>query len=145
MPHPHETLATVERSLDPHAHHNQDGILLAQPKATPSPARKDNPMADRLITLSFTTLYGQKECDPLSLDHHTGNHHGNIDTDKVRRLYHAQVEQAIHLIRPNWILTLDGAVYTHHPLRHISLKESEELHDLIDMIDLDAIIAAATR
>lgn len=102
-------------------------------------------MADRLISLNFTTLYGQTECDPLSLDNLISNHRDNIDTDKVRRLYHAQVEQAIHLIRPNWILTLDGAVYTHHPLRHISLKESEELHDLIDMIDRDAIIVAATR
>lgn len=102
-------------------------------------------MADRLITLSFTTLYGQTECDPLSLDNLISNHHGNIDTDKVRHLYHAQVEQAIRLIRPHWIVTLDGAVYGDCDWRPLTEKEAEELHDIIDMIDLDSIIAASTR
>lgn len=99
-------------------------------------------MDGTLITPSFTTLYGQTEIDTLSL---TGDHSDDIDLDMVRRMYHAKVQEAVRLIRPLWTVTLDGAVYGDYDWRHLSKNEAEELHDLIDMIDLDAIIAAATR
>lgn len=102
-------------------------------------------MATTLITSSFTSLYGQTEIDPLSLHSLTGDHSDDIDLDMVRRMYHAKVQEAVRLIRPLWTVTLDGAVYGDYDWRHLSENEVEELHDLIDMIDLDAIIAAATR
>lgn len=102
-------------------------------------------MAYTLITPSFTTLYRQTEIDPLNLHNIIGDYSDNIDLDMVQRLYHAQVEQSIRLIRPHWILTLDGAVYGDCDWRPLTEKEAEELHDIIDMIDLDSIIAASTR
>lgn len=88
-------------------------------------------MDGTLITPSFTSLYRQTEIDPLSLHSLTGDHSEDIDLDMVRRMYHAKVQEAIRLIRPDW--------------RHLSENEAEELHDLIDMIDVDAILVASTR
>lgn len=102
-------------------------------------------MAYTLITPSFTTLYRQTEIDPLNLHNTIGYYSDTIDLDMVQRLYHAQVEQSIRLIRPHWIVTLDGAVYGDCDWRPLTEKEAEELHDIIDMIDLDSIIAASTR
>ena len=102
-------------------------------------------MDGTLITPSFTSLYGQTEIDPLSLHSLTGDHSEDINFDMVRRMYHAKVEEAIRLIRPDWTVTLDGAVYGPQDWRHLSENEAEELHDLIDMIDVDAIIAESTR
>jgi len=91
-------------------------------------------MDGTLITPSFTSL--------PSL---TRNHSDDIDLDMVRRMYHAKVQEAIRLIRPLWTVTLDGALYGPPDWQSLTENETEELHDLIDMIDLDAIIAAATR
>lgn len=102
-------------------------------------------MDGTLITPSFTSLYGQTEIDPLSLHSLTGNHSDDIDLDMVRRMYHAKVQEAIRLIRPLWTVTLDGAIYGPPDWRPFNGNEAEELHDMIDLIDLDAIITAATR
>lgn len=102
-------------------------------------------MGDTLITPSFTSLYRQTEIDPLSLHSLTGNHSDDIDLDMVRRMYHAKVQEVIRLIRPLWTVTLDGAVYGPRDWQPLTQSEVEELHDMIDMIDLDAIIAEATR
>lgn len=102
-------------------------------------------MDGTLITPSFTSLYGQTEIDPLSLHSLTGDHSDDMDLDMVRRMYHAKVQEAVRLIRPRWTVTLDGAVYGDCDWRHLSENEAEELHDLIDMIDVDAILVASTR
>lgn len=102
-------------------------------------------MDSTLITPSFTSLYRQTEIDPLSLDNLTGDHPDDIDMDMVRRMYHAKVQEAIRLIRPLWTVTLDGAVYGPQDWRPLTEGEAEELHDLIDMIDVDAIIVTAIR
>lgn len=102
-------------------------------------------MDGTLITPSFTSLYGQTEINPLSLHSLTGNHSDDIDLDMVRRMYHAKVQEAIRLIRPDWTLTLDGAVYGDCDWQPLTPDEAEELNDMIDMIDVDAILAASTR
>ncbi|MES8439399.1 hypothetical protein U6P11_12200 [Cutibacterium acnes] len=102
-------------------------------------------MYGTLITPSFTSLYRQTEIDPLSPHSLTGDHPDDIDLDMVRRMYHAKVQEAIRLIRPLWTVTLDGAIYGPKDWQPLTDTEAEELHDLIDMIDVDAIIAAATR
>lgn len=102
-------------------------------------------MDGTLVTPSFTSLYGQTEIDPLSLHTLTGNHSDDIDLDMARRLYRAKVEEAIRLIRPLWTVTLDGAIYGPQDWQPLTPDEAEELHDMIDTIDLDAIITAATR
>ena len=102
-------------------------------------------MDGTLITPSFTSLYGQTEIDPLSLHSLTGDHSDDIDLDMVRRMYHAKVQEAIRLIRPLWTVTIAGAVYGDYGWRHLSENEAEELHDMIDMIDVDAILKASTR
>ncbi|AGI12853.1 hypothetical protein P754_gp42 [Propionibacterium phage PHL114L00] len=102
-------------------------------------------MDGTLITPSFTSLYGQTEINPLSLHSLTGNQSDDMDLDRVRRMYHAKVEEAIRLIRPLWTVTLDGAVYGDYDWRHLSEDEAEELHDMIDVIDVDVILAEATR
>lgn len=102
-------------------------------------------MGDTLITPSFTSLYSQTEIDPLSLHALAGDYSEDIDLDMVRRLYHAKVQEAVWLIRPLWTVTLDGAVYGDYDWRCLSENEAEELHDLIDMIDVGAILVAATR
>lgn len=102
-------------------------------------------MDGTLITPSFTTLYGQTEIDLLGSQSLTGDHSDDMDLDMVRRMYHAKVQEAVRLIRPLWTVTLDGAVYGDYDWRHLSENEAEELHDMIDTIDVDAIIAEATR
>ena len=102
-------------------------------------------MDGTLITPSFTSLYGQTEINPLHPAHLAGCDIGNTHTSIICRLYRAKVEEAIRLIRPLWTVTLDGAVYGDYGWRHLSETEAEELNDMIDMIDVDAIIAEATR
>ncbi|AII29077.1 hypothetical protein FDH74_gp42 [Propionibacterium phage PHL082M03] len=102
-------------------------------------------MDGTLITPSFTSLYGQTEIHPLHPAHLAGCDIGNTHTSIICRLYRAKVEEAVRLIRPLWTVTLDGAVYGPPDWRHLSENEAEELNDLIDMIDVDAIIAEATR
>ena len=102
-------------------------------------------MDGTLITPSITSLYGQTEINPLSLHSLTGDHSDDIDLDMVRRMYHAKVQEAIRLIRPPWTVTLDGAIYGPQDWQPLTADEAEDLHDMIDTIDLDAIIAAATR
>lgn len=102
-------------------------------------------MNGTLITPSFTSLYKQTEIDPLSLHSLTGNHSDDIDLDMVRRMYHAKVQEAIRLIRPLWTVTLDGALYGPPDWQPLTADEAEDLHDMIDTIDVDAIIAEATR
>ena len=102
-------------------------------------------MDGTLITPSFTSLYGQTEIDPLSLHSLTGDHSDDIDLDMVRRMYHAKVQEAIRLIRPLWTVTLDGAVYGPPGWQPLTVDEAVELNDLIDMIDVDAILVASTR
>lgn len=97
------------------------------------------------ITPSFTSLYGQTEIDPLSLHALAGDYSEDIDMDMVRRLYRAKIEEAIRLIRSDWTVTLDGAVYGPSDWRPFNGNEAEELYDMIYMIDVDAIIAEATR
>lgn len=102
-------------------------------------------MDGTLITPSFTSLYGQTEIDPLSLHSLTGNHSDDIDLDMVRRMCHAKVQEAIRLIRPLWTVTLDGAVYGPPGWQPLTEDEVEDLHDMIDVIDVDAILVASTR
>jgi hypothetical protein len=102
-------------------------------------------MDGTLITPSFTSLYRQTEIDPLSLHSLTRNHSDDIDLDMVRRMYHAKVQEAIRLIRPLWTVTLDGALYGPPDWQPLTDNEAEELHDLIDVIDVDAILVASTR
>lgn len=102
-------------------------------------------MDGTLITPSFTSLYGQTEINPLHPARLAGCDIGNTHTSLICRLYRAKVEEAIRLIRPLWTITLDGAIYGPQDWQGLTENEAEELHDLIDMIDLDAIIAAATR
>lgn len=102
-------------------------------------------MYGTLITPSFTSLYRQTEIDPLSLHSLTRNHSDDIDLDMVRRMYHAKVQEAVRLIRPLWMVTRDGAIYGPQDWQPLTDTEAEELHDIIDAIDVDAIIAAAAR
>lgn len=111
----------------------------------PYTTERSTPMDGTLITPSFTSLYGQTEINPLSLHGLTGDNSDDMDLDMVRRMYHAKVQEAIRLIRPRWTVTLDGAVYGDCDWRHLSENEAEELHDMIDMIDVDAILVASTR
>ena len=53
--------------------------------------------------------------------------------------------EAVRLIRPLWTVTLDGAVYGPRNWQPLTDDEAEEFHDMVDLIDVDAIIAAATR
>lgn len=102
-------------------------------------------MDGTLITPSFTSLYGQTEINPLHPAHLTGCDIGNTHTSIICRLYRAKVEEAIRLIRPDWTITLDGAIYGPRNWQPLTDTEAEELHDMIDTIDVDAIIAAAAR
>lgn len=102
-------------------------------------------MDGTLITPSFTTLYTQTETNPLHPTHLTRRDIGSTSPSVICRLYRAKVEEAIRLIRPLWAVTLDGAVYGPPDWRPLTPDEVEDLHDMIDMIDVDAIIAEATR
>lgn len=102
-------------------------------------------MDGTLITPSFTTLYGQTEINPLHPAHLAGRDIGNTCPSIICRLYRIKAEEAIRLIRPHWTVTLDGAVYGPRDWQPLTDDEAEELYDMINVIDLDAIIAAATR
>ena len=102
-------------------------------------------MDGTLITPSFTSLYGQTEINPLHPAHLAGCDIGNTRPSIICRLYRAKVEEAIRLIRSDWTVTLDGAVYGPRNWRPLTENEAEELHDMIDLIDVDAILTAATR
>lgn len=102
-------------------------------------------MDGTLITPSFTSLYGQTEINPLHPAHLAGCDIGNTHTSIICRLYHAKVQEAVRLIRPLWTVTLDGAIYGPQNWQPLTDTEAEELHDMIDAIDVDAIIAATAR
>lgn len=102
-------------------------------------------MDGTLITPSFTTLYGPTEINPLHPAHLTGHNIGNTQTSIICRLYRAKVEEAIRLIRPQWTVTLDGAIYGPRNWHPLTEDEAEELYYIIDTIDVDAIIAEATQ
>lgn len=102
-------------------------------------------MDGTLITPSFTSLYTQTEINPLHPAHLAGCDIGNTRPSIICRLYRAKVEEAIRLIRPLWTITLDGAVYGPQDWQPLTENEAEDLHDMIDTIDVDAIIAEATR
>ena len=102
-------------------------------------------MDGTLITPSFTSLYGQTEINPLHPAHLARCDIGNTHTSIICRLYRAKVEEAIRLIRPLWTVTLDGAVYGPRNWQPLTYGEAEELHDIIDTIDVDAILVASTR
>lgn len=102
-------------------------------------------MDGTLITPSFTSLYGQTEINPLHPAHLAERDIGNTCPSIICRLYRAKVEEAIRLIRPLWTVTLDGAIYGPQNWQPLTPDEARELHDMIDTIDVDAIIAAATR
>ena len=102
-------------------------------------------MDGTLITPSFTTLYGQTEINPLHPAHLARRDIGNTRPSIICNLYRAKVEEAIRLIKPDWTITLDGAVYGPKNWQPLTQSEAEDLHDMIDTIDLDAIVAAATR
>lgn len=102
-------------------------------------------MDGTLITPSFTSLYGQTEINPLHPARLTGCDIGNTCPSIICRLYRAKVEEAIRLIRPLWTVTLDGALYGPRDWQPLTPDEAEDLHDMIDTIDLDAIISEATR
>lgn len=102
-------------------------------------------MDGTLITPSFTSLYGQTEINPLHPAHLAGCDICNTHTSIICRLYRAKVEEAVRLIRPLWTITLDGAVYGPRNWQPLTPDETEELHDMIDVIDVDAILKASTR
>lgn len=102
-------------------------------------------MDGTLITPSFTSLYGQTEINPLHPAHLAGCDIGNTHTSIICRLHRAKVEEAVRLIRPLWTVTLDGAIYGPQDWQPLTADEAEELHDMIDMIDVDAILVASTR
>lgn len=102
-------------------------------------------MDGTLVTPSFTTLYTQTEINPFHPAHLTGCDIGNTQPSIICRLHRAKVEEAIRLIRPLWTVTLDGAVYGPPGWQPLTPVEAEDLHGMIDMIDVDAIIAEATR
>lgn len=102
-------------------------------------------MDGTLITPSFTSLYGQTEVNPLHPAYLAGRDIGNTYPSIICRLYCAKVEEAVRLIRPLWTVTLDGAIYGPRDWQPLTADEAEDLHDMIDVIDLDAIIAEATR
>ena len=102
-------------------------------------------MDGTLITPSFTSLYRQTEINPLHPAHLAGCDIGNTRPSIICCLYRAKIEEAVRLIRPDWTVTLDGAVYGPRDWQPLAENEAEELHDMIDTIDLDAIIAEATR
>ena len=102
-------------------------------------------MDGTLVTPSFTTLYGQTGINPIHPAHLTGRDIGNTRPSIICRLYRAKVEEAIRLIRPLWTVTLDGAVYGPRNWQPLTEGEAEELHDMIDTIDVDAILVASTR
>lgn len=102
-------------------------------------------MDGTLITPSFTSLYRQTEINPLHPTHLVGCDIGNTHTSIICRLYRAKVEEAVRLIRPLWTVTLDGAIYGPQDWQPLTTDEAEELHDMIDMIDVDAILVASTR
>lgn len=102
-------------------------------------------MDGTLITPSFTSLYGPTEINPLHPAHLAVCDIGNTHTSIICRLHRAKVEEAIRLIRPDWTVTRDGAVYGPNDWTPLTPNEAEELHDMIDTIDIDAILAASTR
>ena len=102
-------------------------------------------MDGTLITPSIISLYGQTEINPLHPAHLAGCDIGNTHTSIICRLYRAKVEEAVRLIRPLWTITLDGAVYGPRNWQPLTYGEAEELHDIIDTIDVDAILVASTR
>jgi len=111
----------------------------------PYTTERSTPMNGTLIPPSCTTLYGQTEINPLHPAHLAGRDIGNTCPSIICRLYRAKVEEAIRLIRPLWTVTLDGALYGPRDWQPLTADEAEELHDMIDTIDLDAIITEATR
>ena len=102
-------------------------------------------MATTLITSSITSLYGQTEIDPLDLTRLAGRHANHINLDAAKHAYRDAVQEAVRLIRPDWTITLDGAVYGPRNWQPLTENEAEELAWEIDTIDTTTILQEATR
>lgn len=87
---------------------------------------QDIPTAARILDLTLL------EDDP--------NPH--INFTRAAGLYRHAVEEAIQTLRPDWWLTVDGAVYTHNTVQYLNLTEQTRLAQDIANIDIQTILKA---
>lgn len=101
-------------------------------------------MLATIVTAHYSQLYqdiptAARILDLALLEDDSNPH---INFARAAGLYRHSVEEAIHTLRPDWWLTVDGAVYTHNTVHYLSLAEQTRLAQNIANIDIPAILKA---
>ena len=101
-------------------------------------------MTDRIITNNFSSLTSSDghltELDPFDLTDYAGDFASDFDMDAASDDYYEACCKALAAVRPEWYLFRDGEVYGPANSEGLSEDEKETLGELLDAIDVDAIL-----
>lgn len=103
-------------------------------------------MTDRIITNNFSSLTSSDghltELDPFDLTDCAGDFVDDFDMDAVNDDYYESCCEALAAVRPEWSLLRDGEVICPVDSDDLDEDEKETLSELLDTIDVAAILQA---
>ena len=103
-------------------------------------------MTDRIITSNVTSLISGNghltELDPFNLTDCAGDFASDIGMDAASYDYYESCCEVLEVVRPEWHMLRDGAVIGPVDSPDLSEDERETLGELLDAIDVNAILQA---
>ena len=103
-------------------------------------------MTDRIITNNFSSLTSNTghltELDPFDLTDYAGDFASDFDMDDASDDYYEACCKALTAVRPEWYLLRNSEVYGPADSEDLSEDEKETLSELLDAIDVNAILQA---
>ena len=103
-------------------------------------------MTDRIIASNFSSLTNGAEhlteLDPFDLTACVGDFASEFDMDAINDDYYGACCEALAAIRPEWSLLRDAEVIGPVDSPDLSEDEREALSELLDTIDVTAILQA---
>ena len=103
-------------------------------------------MTDRIITNNFSSLTSSTghltELDPFDLTDYAGDFASDFDMDDASDDYYEACCKALAAVRPEWHLLRNSEVYGPADSDDLSEDEKETLGELLDAIDVNAILQA---
>ena len=105
-------------------------------------------MTDRIITNNFSSLISSNghvtELDPFDLTDCAGDFASDFDMDAASDDYYEACRKALSAVRPEWSLLGDGEVIGPVDSPDLSEDERATLGELLDTIDVTAILQRHT-
>ncbi len=101
-------------------------------------------MTDRIIANNFSSLISSTghltELDPFDLTDYAGDFASDFDMDAASDDYYEACCKALAAVRTEWQLFRNGEVIGPADSDDLSEDEKETLSELLDAIDVDAIL-----